>query len=638
MAKKENLHKGDLIMRKTLSLILAVLMIVATMPIAFAAESLKETNVSKWPTVTSPSEDGYFYFGQKIGDITVNDDEVVLDSAGNQVAGHFEITSKATTKLAVGENKKLSIKFIPDSSEYSGFTKLSSPVTYTCKMATPVFIDEANDPVVATEAEIGRALSVSTLSGGAMCNPWDSTADLSSYSWEWKEPDVIVENDGFYTAIFKAYYKSYNPVEKEVYVTVKAAEKIDTEFNQISSPIYAYNTVTTWGDVIITGSVVERGTANVVDGTFAITNKTLTSILRVGTYDDVTVTFTPNDSEKYIGCETTTTVTVTKGTPALKDGVVPTVTGSYGELTYMSNIIPRYTTAADSEFTVVPCNEAGESLVGTILPIGTHSLKAKLTPKKTNTNWEEATLDFIYVVTPIDATFERVEYNYKTGALKGYVNSRELNGTADIFIGDELVAEGLDLPFAINWTPADTSKDGVYNLKLVYNAPAGEAENAVITEPYETQILFKAKRAITVKHEQIILKVNNSSYNPNNTFAGDTIHLDTMSGFLYWEITDVNGNSVLDKLEVTVNTTESKYFQFKMPEYDIIINAVHDFDLLPPEEEKPDDGENGGGILDGITDIDGIDGFFEWIANLFAKIKAFFEKIIAFFQGIGDMT
>ena len=54
-------------------------------------EVLTKSNITQYPTISFKNADGKFYAGQMVGDgLIINDDEIVTDASGNQVAGHFE--------------------------------------------------------------------------------------------------------------------------------------------------------------------------------------------------------------------------------------------------------------------------------------------------------------------------------------------------------------------------------------------------------------------------------------------------------------------------------------------------------------------------------------------------------------------
>ncbi len=636
MSKKKTFNKGDVIMRKTLSLILAVLMIVATMPVAFAAETLSSSNVSVYPTI-SPTT---FYYGQTVGDITVNDDEVVLDAAGNQVVGSFICAQKATLALGLGENQSLRLKFVPDSTtDYSGFTARNTPVIFSVLPATPVFVDEANDPIVAGDGQLDNPLSLVELSGGAMYNPYNADdATPAAYTWQWKYPDTILKESGMQTAIFTI-NSNYTPVEAEVFVNV-VTPKTNTEIvypsgdKIISIP---YDGVTTMADLEANANAldvyaVEKGTDTRVAGTFTVVQRqfdysgTYGGVLKISdndAYKQLQLVFTPDDTESYNGTKTTEPVTlvVTKGLPAWTEGEA-VITVPYG-------------TEIDSNFDWYLNNELdtalkdmlkswsyktidGAEITDDFVPaVGTHEVTANLNLNGTGSqNWQTDTMMIFTLV--VEATVLNCEITYAYGGNKIVDNSLAYDavtptGTFTIVgkNGDEVVFEKTVKYGEIFKLNESTSGKYVYSVK--YNPVENDA--FIIAD-------FVAERDITLKWNATIDgKITEYAF-------GDTVEARTVNttDFTGWTATDAEGNPVT--LTLVSGTMENDTFTFVMPDHNVV---------LTPEFEAADD-NTGGGIFDGIGDIDGIDGFFEWFANLFAKIKAFFEKIIEFFQSIGDMT
>ena len=284
--------------KKLLSLLLALMMMLSVVPMyASAAEALKATNVTQWPTLSYKSPDGKMYFGQtQTEGLIINDDEIVLDTNGNQVAGYFTFKSPDNIPTP-GTNKKLNITFIPENTdEYTGFSKMFSSLTYDVIATTPIYVDEVNDPVIATEVETGATLSSSTLSGGAMTNPYNSEEpNILARSWEWTDTTTIVNESGYYEAIFAP--SGYTPVTAQVYVKI-AGSIPETEI--IETPTitdFTYNPNITWKDIEINGGkAILKVEGTEVAGTFAVADKAKDWVPIAGTHT-VPVVFTPNDLE-----------------------------------------------------------------------------------------------------------------------------------------------------------------------------------------------------------------------------------------------------------------------------------------------------------------------------------------------------
>ncbi len=134
--------------------------------------------------------------------------------------------------------------------------------------------------------------------------------------------------------------------------------------------------------------------------------------------------------------------------------------------------------------------------------------------------------------------------------------------------------------FETSYTPADTSKDAETDVKIVYNKADGD--NAVVNISYEGTVSYRAERKIEILHPWVTAgtKYGGDYGKKNKLYAGEIVVISAGSDFVYWENTDKNGNSVIDKLEHYDNTTpEDRIFRFYMPEYDLVINAVHQYQL-----------------------------------------------------------
>lgn len=109
--------KARLISKKLFSLFLVLILTIVSVPVALAAvETLSANNVTQWPTITYKTEDGVIHYGQTFSEaVIINDDEIVLDAMGNQVAGHFEFFTPNQRPTSTPETgTKLNIKFVPD--------------------------------------------------------------------------------------------------------------------------------------------------------------------------------------------------------------------------------------------------------------------------------------------------------------------------------------------------------------------------------------------------------------------------------------------------------------------------------------------------------------------------------------------
>lgn len=598
--------------KKLLSLLLALMMMLSVVPMyASAAEALKAANVTQWPTVSYKNADGKMYFGQTEPEaLIINDDEIVLDANGNQVAGHF--TFKDTNKMPVSSGtKKLNLTFVPDNTEeYTGFNKMFSSVTYDVEAVTPVYVDEVNDPLVASEVEAGALLSTSTLSGGTMTNPYNAEEpNILARSWEWTNPDTIVNESGYYEARFIPV--GYTETTAQVYVriageipetTIAEAPTVDTQ---------TYDGVTTWGDVELKGGkAVLKIEGTEVAGTFAVTEYWKTRTVNPGSYE-IDVTFTPDDPEAALPYSLKIPVTVNKGQIKFVDEngaeIVPEITVEYGtKFNDISRLLRPYVKAP--EYVYFAMGDLSSQLCAN----GTYTVTA--TAPDDSEHYEATELTFKIVVEP--KTISPKAYSSTEGY---YVldNSGTYNveGTFDFYIDGELYKSGVKYLEKIVYTP-ETS--GEHTIKFVYNPV--ENDNFIIENEITATVTVNLVHKLTLS-DNIIGKAGDYRYGTTIEIVSNV----TAENFAGWKVTDANGNEVtLDGVD-----NSSTNITITMPDYDIHVEAL----------QKNATGGSTGGIFD--IDLDELtQGDSEWaiiniIRNIIAKFKSFLQQLIETFQGIG---
>lgn len=311
--------KSHKVLKRIFSILLALIISSLTFVISFAATTLKASNVTQWPTLSYKNNDGVVHYGQTLEEaLIINDDEIVLDADGNQVAGHFEFMKPeliSTPKTGI----KANIKFVPDNAdEYTGFSKMFSSLLYDVVETTPVYIDETNDPLVASEIEAGATLSTSTLSGGRMTNPYNAEEpNILERSWEWTNPTEVVNQSGYYEARFVPI--GYTVTTAQVYVRIAGSVPETTIAETPSIPDLTYDGITTWGDINLEGGkaiLAVEGTD--IEGVFEVTEFWKTRIVNSGSYE-IDVIFTPSDPEAALSYTFKIPVTVNKASIAFVD-------------------------------------------------------------------------------------------------------------------------------------------------------------------------------------------------------------------------------------------------------------------------------------------------------------------------------
>lgn len=556
--------------KKLLSILLALMMMLSVVPMyASAATALKASNVVTWPTISYKTADGKMYYGQTQEEaLIINDDEVVQDANGNIVDGHFEFNNP--TQIPSAGTRKSTITFVPDdTSMYTGFKKSFSSVTYVVEAVTPSYVDEKNDPVVASEVEQGALLSTSILSGGAMTNPHNpNEPNLLETKWIWSNKNApsttVVNESGYYEAQFAA--AGYEAVTTEVYVEVigTAVATTITEVPTVADMTYG----ATRNDIVLEGGKVMAGDTEVA-GTFTL-DYTDDTVMNVGTYN-LAITFTPDDTENYLPSTGTATVTVNPAPIKFVDEngaeCVPEITVPYGT-TFSSGdniciaLKSKLNVASGIASYVYVLDDEGNILDNkTVAPVGTKEYK--VIARTDNKNYEEAVLTFNLTVEPIVIEITGAGYSSATNELYAYVGKTNIPGTFDIFVDGGLVGDDLALTYdtvTCPWTPTET---GEHTIKVVYNAVN---ENYVIAD-YEKAFTAKVQRTLT--YDGYIMLSVGFRENATTAVMGDLVTIKpVLEDFAVWVITDANSNEVaLEGVDLT-----AKEITFTMPDHDVKIS------------------------------------------------------------------
>ena len=598
--------------KKLLSLLLALMMMLSVVPMyASAAEALSASNVTEWPTVTYNNGEA-MYFGQSVKDaVTLNGGTVTYN--GTVVPGHFEFIDINETPTLVGTQRS-NIKFVPDNTdEYTGFEAARNRnVTYVVSKTTPVFVDETNDPVVATEVEAGATLSISAISGGKMVNPYNSDEPkILAGKWEWTKPDTIVNESGYYEARFLA--TGYNIITAQVYV--KIASNIP-ETTILEMPIIeplVYDASMTLKDVIIKGGVaVLKNEGTVVDGTFSIAESAKDYHLSFGNYN-VPVTFTPTDPEAALPYTFDIPITVTKAPIKFVDEngneIIPEITVPYGtDFNYIPQLLKPYVKGA--EYTLISLGDLENTKCTTS---GTYTVTASAPSE--GKYYEKTELSFKLVVEP--KTLAPKAYSSTEGYyVEDTSGTYRPEGTFDVYIDGKLYKTGVAYLERVAYVP-ETS--GTHEIKFVYNPV--ENDNYVIEKDATNTFTINLVHKITASDNLL----NGYGDFPYGTKVEINANI-AAENFAGWKITDAQGNEVtLDG----VDNSKTK-ITITMPDYDIHVEAL----------EKNATSGGTGGIFD-MDFGDLSEGDSEWaiiniIRNIIAMFKSFLQQLIETFQSIGD--
>lgn len=552
---------------KILSFCLALIIISVSVPFAYAATALSSSNVTQWPTV-SYNNGETMYFGQSVKDaVTLNGGTVTYN--GTEVPGHFEFIDANETPTLVGVQRS-NIKFVPDNTdEYIGFEATRNRnVTYVVSETTPVFVDEANDPIVATEVEAGATLSTSILSGGKVTNPYNANEPkLLAASWSWLSGQTVVQESGYYEARFTA--SGYNQLTAQVYVRIagEIPETTITEAPTVPTDL-KYDGVTTWGDIPLEGGKAElkvEGTA--VEGTFAVTDYWKTRTVNVGSYE-IDVVFTPADPEAALPYSLKIPVTVNKAPIRFVDengnDIVPEITVPYGtDFNYISQLLKPYVKGA--EYTLISLGDLENTKVE---KEGTYTIIASA--PSDGAHYEKTELSFKIII-------EKKKLSPKLYSEPGKLYIEDTSGnynptgtfTLVYYIGGEKqgTIEGIKYLERFDWNP---TKSGDYEYKLIY-VEATENEHYIIED-------FNATNALTLSWAFKATGAADGTYQYGSEVALEAPATDPSKadkpyyGFVKWE--DVNGNTGLTDEELS-----SREITFTMPDGEVELNATYKFDF-----------------------------------------------------------
>lgn len=628
--------------KKLLSILLALMMMLSVVPFYASAEAIALTadNVVAWPTTI-----GEIYFGQKLSDgITLNSENALVTSDGTEtgtvIPGKWEFIDTEFVPTAWSKTSKANIKFTPENTnEYIGFevTK-SANVTYVVNKTTPVFVDEINDPIVATDVEQGAKLSTSVLSGGQMKNPY--TNEIIDKAWKWSSGSTIVNSTGEYKASFGG-GSSYNKVEAMITVKVIGTMQETEIVTAPEAVTVEYSASAKNSDLpLVGGKAVIKGTDTEVAGTFSF--KAPDGAVGAVGEKSKTIVFTPNDTENYIASEGKMSVTVTKANYKFVnengEEIVPELTLPYGTTFDQNDLLGNSLKAFIKDYDEL----SGVDIVGslifeagdykTVAPVGTNTYNVRVRPYNSGTsNYNVTDLQFILTIEPV--VFTTTASWGTDGVISGKL-SHEAKGTLDIFVDGKLVADDIKAGGANNEWSVDypIPATGDYTIKVVYNPTENDPYSMV---DFEKVVTAKIRRSITYADPSAVNhKINGDERTPIATL-GDTIELSTFGGvaFLGWKIADASGNIV----DLGVADLMASDITFIMPDHDLYIEAQY-------EKEVVDDG-NGGldidnifGNLGDLTEGDSDNPIENLFNNLIAFFKNIIEKITGFFRAIGDRT
>ena len=591
--------------KKLLSLLLAVMMILSSVPMFASAApiALTTANITEYPVANFINEDGAF-IGMTVGEsITLSGGKVCYDSNGDgtladdeAVPGHFEIVDPDTVpNLSGGSNNRVSIKFVPDDeTTYAGFEALRNRnVQYLVQKTTPVFVDENDTIPVATKLKAGDTLSLSTLSGAEVTNPYNANEPkILKASWTWN-PKVnnpsktIVTESGYYEAYFLC--SGYVTLTASVWVGIEG----DTSDEPSEEDPIVYGEVTSWPTIecpewtpgMTVADLTLTGGEATVEGTFAITTAA-TTILKPNTANSIKIVFTPANSDVVMTGGTTKTIQIT-----------PTFT------------VKDITVTVDPDF--VCTYEYGTRHLGSLSGASAFGITTDL-PSNIRAN--------VFVSKAVDKDGNAVDTYNKyltpgeyTARIAISIPKTELDGVGEIQLYNSPVFIE-NIPIVIT---KQKSTGEFASLRKVTDITEGEGQSTA-----NIQYKFSDKSGVD---GYCVLKVNGETVVDNIASAETSDY----SSYLFTTNTSGKFTATLEYIPA-----ETDYIEFETT----VLTQEFELEVLEPEIPIIPGGDDDGGITLPDLDLD-TDGshkfsFVNIIKNLVEALKAFIQQIGDFFSNL----
>ncbi|MBQ7295753.1 MAG: hypothetical protein IJW86_06130 [Clostridia bacterium] len=564
-------------MKKTISLLLAVFMLVSCVPIFASAEAIALTrdNITEWPTLVN--KDGseptvQLYCGQKYADYwALKGGEVRYDSNGNGELEDTEIVAGAfvfnnTEEMALNSGTYIWVNFIPeDQSNYTIIEKVTyGPVLNVGELITVT--PEILEMPVASDVESGARLSTSTLSGGVAKNPITDEI-ITDAEWNWVSRRTKVTASGYYEAEL-VISNGYEILTKLIYVRIAGdtseIPEVTTTVVEVPKVVGTYKLGDDWSAVEFAGGkVLDDVNGTTVSGKFSINNTG--TIARYGTFD-ISVVFIP-DNATFAPTIATTSITVEKLKINFIDAdgneIVP-------EISTIPEAVFGETTSIDySLYSYLPCKQnsfeyfdmEGNSLEGTKVPMGRNEIKVKVSTK--DTNYEATTLSFILNVEPKTFT-ATANYNQYNKEIKVYIDNKvTVPGEFDVYVDGELIGTTTDK--VIKWS---TNVSDTYDVELVYK----DEEGRYALENSKQEMTVSIRRQVWRGEALSFTVTGGDKSNNNYAYAGNVLTVECADAAFYnWKIT-ANGEDYLPEGLTAEDLTKSS-ISFTMPDHDIVITA-----------------------------------------------------------------
>ena len=552
------MKKKRVLSRRVLSVALAILMILSSLPVVvFAAEKVTP-EIYEWPTGTV-----------EVGDAFKN---AKLTGGSASVPGTFEVDStQSGSPSRPGTAKRIGI-FTPDDTENYESVKLTSAIVVTIVSSQSAV---ATGVPNSTEIKTGQKLGESILSRGEM-KVQSYTLDLTSRidSINWSNPEEVMNEAGTFERQAIIGFQKYSngvlyaePITVSVPVTVISAETIAQIEEEPTIPSVTYREGLTVGDLELVG-----GKAN-VEGTFSFAQPD--RALFVGESIPVEVVFTPADTNMK-AVNLTVNVTVEKGDIVVKEA--PTFTYVYSNRTLrdlgtvgaeiQGGVVEPSTVKWDFVGKTGLSSDASDPLAKQVLDAGTYQVTARATVSNGYFNTGFFPVNVVIKADetktfPMKVNLEGNELHIKADTTYGGYGGK---GTVTYTVNDTVVAENADPTVEVVYAIPES---GDYTVKAEYT-PA-ENDNYIYKSATQT-VKAVLPRTVTVNGGS-----GSGSYKPGDTVRVefDQASLKKYYEFKGWKITNAEGETV----DVGVEDLTQTSISFTMPDEDVTVEATTGFSI-----------------------------------------------------------
>ncbi len=521
--------------------------------------------------VAYPVAEGSIYFGQKLSDgITLNCENALVTTDGTAegtiIPGSWEFVDKdyapnyADSGVS-GKGLVGGVRFIPDdTTAYAGFeyTKLSCSVSNT----TPIVVKA---PAIEGTVDSGKRLLQVSITNGSIINPYTGN-EVENQKWTFVNRTAKVTTSGYYDARLSVVGYEYLTVSLYIRVTGDTSEeKLQVRIEELPTVVGTYYAGDDLSSIeLIGGKVVDATNGLPVPGKFAV-NQT-GSFTGAGT-KTVGINFVP-DSELYSTAQATIRVTANaaaiKFVDATGNEIIPEIStihnAIFGETLSIGYSLANYLPSNQNSFEYFDME--GNSLEGTLVPMGRNEIKVKVSTK--DTNYTSNILTFILNVEP-KAFTATASYDQVNGRIKVQISDNlPAPGEFDVYVDGELIGTTTDK--VIMWS---TNVSDTYDVELVYK----DEEGRYALENGKQEMTVSIRRQVWRGEALSFTVTGGDKSNNNYAYKGNVLTVECADAAFYsWKIGDANGEDYLPEGLTAEDLTKSS-ISFTMPDHDIVITA-----------------------------------------------------------------